>query len=155
MESLISSYTQSTFKCPSSFFKKSLFTVDLLESGSKQGPSVVLVVLFLSSLNRLALLLAPACLPPCSRLGYRPGHLLVECPKSGIWLSASSWYHLIGSCVFFIAQTHSALGFVCFLGVCVSVSTFRVLLGTPYLVSQGDTGGPAALSSVMLDHPGA
>lgn len=47
------------------FLKKSLFTIDLLESGSKPGPSVVLVVSPRSSLNRLSLFSPPAP-APCS-----------------------------------------------------------------------------------------
>lgn len=35
---------------------------------------------------------------------------------SRLWLPASSRCHLIGSCIFVIAQRHSASGFVCRLG---------------------------------------
>ena len=101
--------------------KKSLFTIDLLESGSKPGPSVVLVVLPRSSRNRLPVFTPRA--RPLLSLAHKPGPFLSS--VSRLWLLASSRCHLIGSCLFVIAQRHSASGFVCLLGaragVCVCV----------------------------------
>lgn len=114
----------------------------MLESGSKPGPSVVLVVSPRSSLNRLSLFSPPAP-APCSPWRTSPALPVqrLQALAACVLPVPSNWFlHLR-----YRPETLSL--WFCMPSWCtrarVCVCTSWVLLGTLCLVTRGDTGGPA------------